>query len=256
MNNQKIPDYNFKEIDQSELVLVVRSFLSTLDVNGESRLPQRAYLAIRHAIRHLQLPPGQTILEREMAEILGMSRTPVHESLVRLETEGWVRLIPRRGFIVAPIVASDLEQIYEVVEALDGVAGKLATGRATNEELNQLEHLIEEQEKALELNDLLAWTELDDQFHNYIVDLAQNPRLRGIVDNQSDQIYRARLYTIRLRPKPTNSVIEHKAILAVMRAGDPEAVRIMLQSHRHRARNEILETLQSTPPLPDNSVNK
>ncbi|MFC7688076.1 GntR family transcriptional regulator [Ureibacillus sp. GCM10028918] len=249
MYSEKTPESNIKKLDYSNLALVIRAFLSTLDVNGESRLPQRAYLAIRHVIRHLQLPPGQTVLEREMTEILGMSRTPVRESLVRLETEGWVRLIPRRGFIVAPLVADDLQQIYEVVEALDGVAGKLATGRATHKELNQLEDLIKQQEKALELNDLLAWTELDEQFHNYIVDLAQNPRLRGIVDSQSDQLYRARLYTIEFRPSPTRSVIEHKAILAVMRAGDPEAVRTMLQSHRYRARNEILETLHSMHPL-------
>jgi GntR family transcriptional regulator, rspAB operon transcriptional repressor len=255
MNNQQTPDSNVKSLDQSDLALAVRSFLSTLDVNGESRLPQRAYLAVRHAIRHLQLPPGKTVLEREMAEILGMSRTPVRESLVRLETEGWVRLIPRRGFIVTPLVADDLQQIYEVVESLDGAAGRLATNRATHEELNQLEHLIEEQEKALELNDLLTWTDLDDQFHNYIVDLAQNPRLRGIVDSQSDQLYRARLYTIEFRPKPTHSVIEHKAILAVMRAGEPEAVRTMLQAHRHRARNEILKALQSMPPSPDETLN-
>jgi GntR family transcriptional regulator, rspAB operon transcriptional repressor len=255
MNNQHTPDSIFKSLDQSDLALAVRSFLSTLDVNGESRLPQRAYLAIRNAIRHLQLPPGKTVLEREMAEILGMSRTPVRESLVRLETEGWVRLIPRRGFIVTPLVADDLQQIYEVVESLDGAAGRLATNRATHEELNQLEHLIEEQEKALELNDLLTWTDLDDQFHNYIVDLAQNPRLRGIVDSQSDQLYRARLYTIEFRPKPTHSVIEHKAILAVMRAGEPEAVRTMLQAHRHRARNEILKALQSMPPSPDETLN-
>lgn len=255
MNNQHTPDSTFKSLDQSDLALAVRSFLSTLDVNGESRLPQRAYLAIRNAIRHLQLPPGKTVLEREMAEILGMSRTPVRESLVRLETEGWVQIIPRRGFIVAPLVADDLQQIYEVVESLDGVAGRLATDRATHEELNHLEHLIEEQEKALESNDLLAWTDLDDQFHNYIVDLAQNPRLRGIVDSQSDQLYRARLYTIGHRPKPTHSVIEHKAILAVMRAGEPDAVRTMLQSHRYRARNEILEALQSMPTSPEETLN-
>jgi GntR family transcriptional regulator, rspAB operon transcriptional repressor len=255
MNNQQTPDSNVKSLDQSDLALAVRSFLSTLDVNGESRLPQRAYLAVRHAIRHLQLPPGKTVLEREMAEILGMSRTPVRESLVRLETEGWVRLIPRRGFIVTPLVADDLQQIYEVVESLDGAAGRLATNRATHEELNHLEHLIEEQEKALELNDLLTWTDLDDQFHNYIVDLAQNPRLRGIVDSQSDQLYRARLYTIEFRPKPTHSVIEHKAIFAVTRAGEPEAVRTMLQAHRHRARNEILKALQSMPPSPDEPLN-
>lgn len=234
-----------KESDQHALFENIHTFLQTLDNNGESRLPQRAYLATRHAIRQLQLPPGQTVLEREMAEILGMSRTPVREALVRLEMEGWVQLIPRRGFIVAPIVADDLQQIYEVVEALDGIAGSLATKRATSEELDRLEQLVEDQNKVLELGDLLAWTELDEQFHQLIVDLAQNPRLRGIMDSQSDQLYRARLYTIKHRPKPTQSIMDHKAIIAVMRAGEPEAARSMLQFHRYRARNEILKVIRS-----------
>ncbi|WHY92506.1 GntR family transcriptional regulator [Neobacillus cucumis] len=240
-------DINLKELDQSSLYLNIQSFLADLDEIGESRLPQRAYLATRRAIRHLQLHPGQTVLEREMAEILGMSRTPVREALVRLEMEGWVRLIPRRGFVVAPIVADDLQQIYEVVEGLDGIAASLATKRATSEELDQLDHLIHEQEKALQLEDLLTWTNLDEQFHQFIVDLAQNPRLRGVMDSQSDQLYRARLYTIKLRPKPTRSIMDHKAIVSVMRAGEPEAARMMVQSHRYRARNEILKVIRSLP---------
>ncbi|WP_335444944.1 GntR family transcriptional regulator [Neobacillus drentensis] len=137
-------------------------------------MPQRAYLATRNAIRQLELPPGQTVLEREMVDILGMSRTPVREALVRFEMEGWVRLIPRRGFVVAPIVADDLQHIYEVVEALDGIAGSLAAKRATREELDKLDYLIEEQEKALASEDLLAWTDLDEQFHQLIVVLRKN----------------------------------------------------------------------------------
>ncbi|MEH7547041.1 GntR family transcriptional regulator [Neobacillus vireti] len=238
-------DVNFKELDHSALSQNIHLFLNSLDKNGESRLPQLAYLATRHAIRQLQLPPGQTVLEREMADILGMSRTPVREALVRLEMEGWVRLIPRRGFVVAPIVAQDLQQIYEVVEALDGISGSLATKRATSEELDKLDHLIEEQEKALDSEDLLLWTDLDEQFHQLIVDLAQNPRLRVVMDSQSDQLYRARLYTIKHRPKPTRSIMDHKAIVAVMRASEPDAARSMLQSHRYRARSEILNIIRS-----------
>jgi len=238
-----------KKMKFSELAGKLRAYLSTLDSDGENRLTQRAYLALRHAIRHLILPPGQTVLEREIAEMLDMSRTPVREALVRLEMEGWVRLIPRRGFIVAPLLADELQQIYEVVEALDGLAGSLATLRATPEELDRIEQLIAEQEKALANDDLLTWTELDDQFHDSIIDLAHNPRLRSIVDSQADQLYRVRLYTIHLRPKPVLSVLEHKAILAVMRAKKPEAARAMMQAHRSRSCKEILEVLRSTPQM-------
>jgi GntR family transcriptional regulator, rspAB operon transcriptional repressor len=238
-------DVNLKELDHSALSQNIQSFLDRLDKNGESRLPQRAYFATRHAIRQLQLPPGQTVLEREMVDILGMSRTPVREALVRLEMEGWVKLIPRRGFVVAPIVADDLQHIYDVVEALDGIAGSLATKRAAAEELDKLDQLIEEQEQALELGDLLGWTDLDEQFHQLIVDLAQNPRLRGVMDSQSDQLYRARLYTIKFRANPARSIMDHKAIVAVMRAAEPDAAQTMLQSHRHRARCEILQIIRS-----------
>jgi DNA-binding GntR family transcriptional regulator len=250
MGNQEFISYadgNNQEQVSSSLSLYVQSFLSTLDSRGETRLPQRAYLAVRHIILHLQLPPGHTVLERELVEILRMSRTPVRVALVRLEIEGWIRLIPRRGFIVSPIEEADLRQIYEVVEVLDGVAGWLATDRATSQQLNHLEFLIQEQKKALENDDLIAWTDLDDEFHSYIVDLAENPRLRGIMDNQSDQLYRARLYTIKYRPKPTRSITEHSAILAIMRASEPEAAQMLLKSHRHRAHIEILEALRTIP---------
>jgi len=240
-----LEDVNLEDLDLSALSQNIQSFLSNLDKNGESRLPQRAYLATRNAIRNLQLPPGITVLEREMAEILDMSRTPVREALVRLEIEGWVRLIPRRGFVVAPIVADDLQQIYEVVEGLDGIACSLATKRATSAELDQLDYLVAEQEKALEQGDLLAWTDLDERFHQTIIDLAQNPRLRGIMDSQTDQLYRARLFTIKFRPNPMHSTMDHKAIVTVMRTGEPEAARIMLRSHRHRASNEILDAIRS-----------
>jgi DNA-binding GntR family transcriptional regulator len=138
-----------------------------------------------------------------------------------------------------------IQQIYEVVEGLDGIACSLATKRATTNELDQLDYLVEEQEKALEQGDLLAWTDLDEQFHQAIIDLAQNPRLRGIMDSQTDQIYRARLYTIKFRPNPLHSIMEHKAIVMVMRTGEPEAAHIMLQSHRYRAGNEILNAIRS-----------
>jgi DNA-binding GntR family transcriptional regulator len=83
------------------------------------------------------------------------------------------------------------------------------------------------------------WTDLDDQFHSWIVDL---PRLRVIVDSQADQIYRARLYTISHRPKPTRSILEHKAIVAALKASASAAALAIMRSHRQRSRVEILNT--------------
>jgi GntR family transcriptional regulator, rspAB operon transcriptional repressor len=105
-----------------------------------------------------------------MAEVLQMSRTPVREALVRLESEGMVRIIPRRGFVVEPIEKEDLKQINEIVETLDGLAVSLAAPKVGIEEISQLETLVKLQEEALEQDDLKKWATLDDQFHKLIIE--------------------------------------------------------------------------------------
>lgn len=231
-------------LNPTSLEKEVLFFIDNLEGFDEYRLPQRAYHIVRLAIRDLILPPGKTILEREMAEALQMSRTPVREALVRLETEGMVRLIPRRGFIVEPIEREDLKQIYEIVERLDGLAVSLATVKVGEGEIDQLELLIEQQEEALEQKNLKKWAVLDDQFHDLIIDYAKNKRLRTVIDSHSDQLYRARLFTINHRPIPFHSIVEHKAIISCMKAKDSNAAGVLMQSHRNRARNEILTAVK------------
>lgn len=236
-------NFSLNEIGREKEIMF---FIDNLEGLDEYRLPQRAYHIIRLAIRDLILSPGKTILEREMAEVLQMSRTPVREALVRLETEGMVRLIPRRGFIVEPIEREDLKQVYEIVETLDGLAAGLATEKVGGEEINKLESLIEQQEEALGENDLKKWAILDDEFHHLIIDFSENKRLRAVIDSHSDQLYRARLFTINYRPLPFHSIVEHKAIVSCMRAKDGHAASVLMRSHRNRARNEILAVIGDT----------
>ncbi|PAD36465.1 MULTISPECIES: GntR family transcriptional regulator [Terribacillus] len=246
---KKIPTEKDKEKDASLSDTSVEKEISLLinNIEGldEYRLPQRAYQIVRLSIRDLILRPGTTILEREMAEVLQMSRTPVREALVRLETEGMVRLVPRRGFIVKPIETEDLEQIYEIVETLDGLAVSLATEKVGELEIGELERLIEQQEQALEQKNLKQWAILDDEFHHLIIDYARNKRLRAVIDTHSDQLYRARLLTVDDRPLPFHSIVEHKAIVACMKAKDGNAASVLMQSHRNRARNEILGVVEN-----------
>ncbi|MCL4543754.1 MAG: GntR family transcriptional regulator [Chloroflexi bacterium] len=215
----------------------------------EVRLPQRAYTSLRNAIRLLQLFPGQMVREREVVEALGMSRTPIHEALVRLEAEGWVRLTPRHGFVVSPLEADDLQEIYEVVEGLEGIAGKLAAKRISTTQLVQLEECILEQGRVVATGDLQRWVDLDDEFHSEVVAAAGNQRLATLMDTCRDQLYRARLFTIKLRPVPLQSVEEHQSIVAALRNDDCDGVRQLLQNHRRRSRKEILTIVRAlTPP--------
>lgn len=243
MKNSINKEDNEFQLNETSLGKEVIHFMESLKEYDEFRLPLRAYHMIRLAIRDLILSPGITILEREMAEVLQMSRTPVREALIRLETEGMVRIIPRRGFTVEPIEKEDLKQIYEIVETLDGLAVSLATAKVSDEEIGQLETLVELQEEALAQGDLKKWANLDDQFHHLIIEFAENKRLNAVIDIYSDQLYRARLFTINQRPVLTQSIMEHKAILSCMKTKEGAAARLVMQSHRNRSRNEIIEAL-------------
>jgi DNA-binding GntR family transcriptional regulator len=85
-------------------------------------------------------------------------------------------------------------------------------------------------------------TDLDDPFHGWIVELSRNPRLRVIVDSQAGQTYRAHLYTISHRPKPTRSLLEYQAIVAALKGCASETALAIMRSHRQRSRVEILST--------------
>jgi DNA-binding GntR family transcriptional regulator len=212
---------------------------------GDDRQPQRVYAAVRGAIRNLRLRPGQTVLEREVASALGLSRTPVREALVRLEADHLVRLIPRRGFAVLPVDAADMRRIYEVVEGMEGMAVLLAAERCRPEDVSRLEESVRRQEAALDADDLVAWTEADEAFHQHLLDASGNPHLHRLLDPYGDHLHRVRLYTIRRRPKPSRSTAEHRTVAEIIRMGNGRAARELHQSHWRRVREEIVGILQA-----------
>lgn len=236
-----------KDRRSSDNTALKKTLLLYKEEANEDRLPQQAYIIIQKAIRNLQLQPNEAFLEREIIDMLEMSRTPVREALIRLEMDRWIRLTPRKGFSVEPIIKENIEQICQIAEALDGVAAELATLNSNEAQLEILDSLIASQEKYLAENDLKAYLDIDNQFHNLIVEYARNERLKNIMDSHSDQLYRARLFTINERKLPVRSIKEHRAIVAAMRAQDSRAAQLLMHSHRHRGGQEILGIIESKP---------
>ncbi|MBZ5202554.1 GntR family transcriptional regulator [Planomicrobium chinense] len=236
-----------KERRSSDNSDLKKTLLRYKEETNEDRLPQQAYIVIQKAIRNLQLQPNEAFLEREIIEMLEMSRTPVREALIRLEMDRWIRLIPRKGFTVEPIVKENIEQLCQIAEALEGVAAELATLHISEEQLEILDSLIANQEKYLKENNLKAYLDIDNQFHNLIVESSRNERLKNIMDSHSDQLYRARLSTINERELPVRSIKEHRAIVAAMRAQDSKAAQLLMHSHRHRGGQEILRIIENKP---------
>ena len=217
-----------------------------MSANDKSTRVGDAYLQLKEEIRTNRLPPGFQAPEPEIAMRLGMSRTPVREALIRLEAEGLVELIPRRGARVLPISPHDMKEIYEILTALEPeAAASLAARKPTEKELRPLTRATDDMERALESGNLDAWAEADDRFHHALLDLHGNRRLKSFVSSLYDQAHRARIVTLRLRAMPVDSTQEHRDILAHLLAGDAEGSRRVFRTHRERAANELLQILEN-----------
>ena len=205
-----------------------------------------AYLRLKDEILQNRMPPGFQAPEPEIALQLGMSRTPVREALIRLESEGLVRLIPRHGALVLPVAADDMREIYEILTALEPeAAASLARKQPDRASLDALEAATRAMEAALRDNDLDAWAEADDRFHRTLLMLHANNRMTNFVSSLFDQVHRARMTTLRLRKPPEQSTREHREILEHILAGDAEKARKSFRAHRERAAAELLSILQS-----------
>ena len=200
-----------------------------------------AYGQIRRRILDNVWPPGHRALEQEVALELGMSRTPVREALVQLQNEGLVEVIPRHGVRVLPVSPTDMREIYEILTALECMAAELlARRKPTDAQLQPLMDASAAMDQALQVEDLDAWARADESFHSHLLELAGNRQLQATVLNYWDRAHRARMFTLRLRPKPVNSTQEHGQLVDCLRRGDADGAARVNRAHRERANRELL----------------
>jgi DNA-binding GntR family transcriptional regulator len=213
----------------------------TLEELAKMPLVEQAYQQIRARILDNVWSPGYQALEQDVAVALGMSRTPVHEALMRLQQEGLVEVAPRRGMRVLPVSPTDMREIYEILTALECMAieilGKRQPSLLT---LRPLLEATEAMELALGRDDLDAWARADESFHQSLVKLAGNKMLFDTVMGYWDRAHRARMFTLRLRPKPTSSTQEHMQMLDLLASGDGLGAAQVNRAHRERASRELL----------------
>ena len=192
-----------------------------------------------------RLPPGTHLLELEVADLLGMSRTPVREAMVRLDHEGLIALRARHGMRVLPISPEDMEEIYQILTALEAAAAEIVAAKPPSERgLNLLKRAIRDMTKALEADDLEGWAEADERFHKLLIELAGNKRLAALVNLHWEQAHRVRMVTLRLRPKPTSSMMDHSALVAAIESGKSAAARRIHREHRRRAGKMLIDLLR------------
>jgi len=212
--------------------------------NGRQSNTQRAYSELKRRILDNEMPAGYQALEQELAELLGMSRTPVREALIRLANEGMVEVRPRHGMRVLPISAEDMREIYDVLTSLESTAAELvARNGLPRESLETLNRSVRDMDEALATDDMDAWARADERFHELLVEYSGNERLRAMVRTCWDQAHRVRMATLSLRPKPTDSNKEHAEVVDAIARRDADAARRIHRNHRVRAGRMLVEIL-------------
>ncbi|MEO1122182.1 MAG: GntR family transcriptional regulator [Pseudomonadota bacterium] len=203
-----------------------------------------AYSALKQRVIENAFPVGAFFLEQELADLLGMSRTPIREALVRLAHEGFVEIRPRHGMRVLPISSKDMRDIYAILTALEAeVAAELAERGLSGSELMALRGAVDQMEQALKRDDLVAWAAADARFHRDLVAASQNDRIRATITQYWEQSQRVRMSTLRLRAKPVRSTREHHALVDAIAARKPNRARKLHREHRAKAADMLAAIL-------------
>ena len=170
----------------------------------------------------------------------------MREALTKLQEQGLVAIRPRHGARIVGLSPEDMNEIYEVLTALEAAAAGHAAERGlTEQDLAPLQTAIDAMDHALEMKDLEAWATADDAFHSALVVASGNARMEEAAQIYADQVRRARMITLRLRPLPTRSNEDHRAVLAAIKAGDGKAARSLHEQHRDGARLLLTDLLKA-----------
>lgn len=196
-------------------------------------LPLRdvVFNTLRQAILRGELKPGERLMEIQLAERLGVSRTPIREAIRKLELEGLVVMVPRKGAEVASITEKSLRDVLEVRKALEELAVELACKRMTNEEIRKLEQQQLHFREEISSGDITRIAEMDVEFHEMIYVGTKNERLVQLLSNLREQMYRYRMEYIKDKEKRGTLVEEHANIIETIKKHDAGAAREAIRRH-------------------------
>ena len=214
--------------------------------NMDALLPLRdvVFKTLRQAILTGELKPGERLMEIKLANKLGVSRTPIREAIRQLELDGLVIMVPRKGAQVAHITEKSMSDVMEVRLALDELTASLACTRISDEDKEGLVKACHDFKDAVGSADLRKIASADVEFHDIILQAANNLRLSQIVNNLAEQMYRYRFEYIKDSTRWPSLIAEHRMITDAILRGDSELAVNAIHVHIKNQENSILRTIR------------
>lgn len=212
----------------------------------QADLPLRdvVFNTLRQAILVGELKPGERLMELHLADRLGVSRTPVREAIRRLELEGLVTMIPRRGAEVAQITEKSMSDVLEVRRTLDALCAELACDRITEEDLMRLRKACDHFEQCVGTKDSKKIAQADVALHDIIVQATGNQRLIQMVHNLSEQMYRYRFEYIKDSSQHETLVKEHRIIYESIVKKDKDTAAAAAKLHIDNQKKAIIRQIR------------
>jgi DNA-binding GntR family transcriptional regulator len=210
-------------------------------------LVDRAYLVLREEIIRVELAPGTLLREGELTERLGVGRTPMREALQRLQRDGFVTVIPRRGTLVSEITITDLAAIYEVRRRLESWASRLAAERASAADRAEAEQLARELDALSPHEGYEGLLALDRRIHRFVYRCTQNPFLADTLDQYHNLSLRILHVAMKrypaLTPRLDDVVHEQRMVLDAVRRGDGDTAERVAVEHTLKFERAIREVI-------------
>lgn len=194
---------------------------------------ERAYQHVKHGVLRGSLDGGELIAEGHIADALGISRTPVREAFLRLEAEGLLRLYPKRGALIVPVSAAEVDDVVEARLLIERfAASKVVASGAAPEVAQQMREVLARQGEAIDRGDLDTFNDLDRDFHAALVDAAGNRIISKQYDGLRDRQLRMGVAALQRRPERLRQIVaEHERICDLLAAGDTGGLEAHLDTH-------------------------
>lgn len=210
------------------------------DIQNHRPLREIVYEELKLLILTGKITPGIRLMEEELAEDMGVSRTPIREAIRKLEKEGLITIEPRRGAYVSQLSTRDMVEILEVRQNMEGFAAGLAAQRMTGDEKQKLKAIAEAYETAVEEGDMASMIKCDTNFHHVIVEATQNKILIKMVEQLQEQVLRFRYLYYDNFKRAEKMPAEHRLIYEAILVGDSENARESADIHISRLKDLVM----------------
>jgi len=206
-------------------------------------LRERIVEFVKDAIIKGRLKPGERVPESELAEMFGISRTPIREAFRQLESEGFITFTPRKGAIVSPITDKDVIEFYAIKGLLEGYAAKMACCKISDKEIRRMEDLNSQMAKYAERNDVKNFFKLDNQLHDVFLKICGNDKLYNLIHVLVQQFERFRKTSLSLSGRMWSSVKQHNEIIEAFKKRDVDLVERLVKANAEKGGEQLAQEI-------------